>query len=311
MCILGVDAGGTKCEFMLVDGDGKTLTNFEIQESCNLKYVRANKIIQTLDQGLQKIFVDYPPEIIKFAYFGVAECGDGIGSEQNKIRNYLEKYFQKYELADDQYSCFRSLSDSKSGVLAIAGTGTALSYFSPKEEKIFKSIGKGGRDFGKVIFSGIISGSISPKNEIYKTLKQCLGTDPKDFYQSLRGYDLVVHPQIAKVAKILVDESKNNPILEREVNLYLDVAAARWVTKICSYCFTHFHYKEESRFDLVLIGSFWKADYLRKKVEEELKHCFPKIKVLYDTSIHPVEGCIKIARGKLQKRSSKTQKIAV
>ncbi len=296
MYLLGVDAGGTKCEFMITDlQKNEQIENFEILEGCNLKYVPPEKVIETLDKGLNRIFEKYDSEDFDFAYFGVAECGKGVGKDQDKIKTFISKYFRYFELADDQYSCFRSMSDSKSGVLAIAGTGTAVSYFSENKDNIHKSIGTGGRDFGKIIFNSVISGKIKKDSEIYKTLTSFLETDPKEFYLSLKGYDLVVHPKITKVAKALISGYENKPKLKEEVDIYLDVAVARWVTKLCSYCFTHFGYNENSEFDLVMIGSFWRSEYLRENVTKEVKRCFPKVNVLCSFDVHPVTGCLKIA----------------
>ncbi len=296
MYVLGVDGGGTKIEFLVSDYKLNPVVQFIIEKNSNLKYVGPDEVIANLKEGFDRIaeFVDFND--IVYGYFGIAECGNKENPDDQKVFQFIGQYLKKYNLADDQYSCFRSLSDRATGVLGIAGTGSAINLFSPEGNKINKSLGHGGRDFGRILLIEAKYNYLKPDSEIYRTVKNFLGQDPIDFYNNLTPEESIRGETITQIPKALSNEyNAGNEQLRKELDNYLVVIAGRWAHKLTTYCYANFGFREDEDFDIVLTGGMWNWKRILDITTQEIHKIFPKANVLHDDSTRPVIGCVKLA----------------
>ncbi len=296
MYVLGVDGGGTKIEFLVTDYKLNPVVHFLLEKNSNFKYVGPDELIANLRQGFQKIVEKVSWSEIVYGYFGIAECGNKDNPHEQKVRDFIGQYLPKYTLADDQYSCFRSLSDRLTGVLGIAGTGSAINLFSPEGNKINKSIGHGGRDFGRILLIEAKYNYLKPDSQIYQTVKNFLGQDPVVFYDNLTAEESIRGELITRIPKVLSEEyHRGNEQLRQELDNYLVVIAGRWAHKLTTYCYASFGFREEDDFDIVLTGGMWNWQRMLDITTKEIYKIFPNAKVLHNNQIRPVVGCVKLA----------------
>lgn len=301
MYILGVDGGGTKIEFWLTDLDQKPLFKLIIEKNSNLKYVGAKGVIENLTEGFSKISEQFDLSKVVYAYLGIAECGNETEEEDRKVSNFVKTYFKHFTISDDQYPCYRSLSDQPKGVLGIAGTGSAINLFSPEGNKINKSIGHGGRDFGRMLLIEAKYGYLAKGSEIYKTVHNFLGQDPVDYYNALGPEESIRGVTITQIPKALADEySKGNKQLQQELDKYLVVIGGRWAHKLTTYCYASFGFRAKDAFDIALTGSMWNWKRIFDITNAEMAKIFPKATVMRGNGTRPVVGCIKLAVEKMQ-----------
>ncbi|MEM1312064.1 MAG: BadF/BadG/BcrA/BcrD ATPase family protein [Patescibacteria group bacterium] len=299
MYVLGVDGGGTKIEFMLTNTEGIELLRFQYEENTNLKYTTSQNIIRVLKTGLQQIQESFDIKLIKFAYLGIAECGENcVGKGREQIYDFLASQFANFELADDQYSVFRAKSDDKNGVLANAGTGSNINHFYNGQEKNYKSVGIGGRDLGHLFLSEIANGGLEKdisKSQIYKHTAEFLEEEPIAFMKKLKPLEVILNTKVSRLTKHLILSSLQNSILNEEIDTFAIVVASRWVLKLTSYCSINFEYKSHDHFNLALTGSLWRWDMMREIVLKDYKSNFPQANIIFDPDKKPVLGAVKIA----------------
>jgi hypothetical protein len=297
MYLLGIDGGGTKLDFLITDLDKKEVLHFQYEANSNLKYAGPANIIKLLSAGLDQITQTVPLNEISFTYLGIAECGRGCGIiGRDEIVVFLDSRLQKYFLGDDQYSVFRAKSDDKYGVLANAGTGSNINYFTPEQECTFKSLGMGGRDLGRIIIDLIVTGEIDEESEIYKYIRKYLQSKPTDFYHSLSQIELISNYEISQIPKVLVENCPSNHTLRDEMEFYAVFASSRWISKINSKCLLNFNLQPHNSFDLAMTGSLWKWGSMREKVIIGISKLYPNVNFCYDSLKKPVEGCVTIAK---------------
>jgi N-acetylglucosamine kinase-like BadF-type ATPase len=296
MYILGVDGGGTKIEFMVTDFSGQEVLRFEYLETTNLKYTTAEKVIAILDRAFDQIQKQIKLNDIKFAYLGIAECGENcVGKGRDKIVDFLRTKFMAFELADDQYSVFRAKSSGKNGVLANAGTGSNINQFLNGTEQNYKSVGMGGRDLGHLILNEINYGGIKPDSEIYKTSKYFLKHDPIEFWRSFKPLEYMLNENIARLPKQLIVESAKNIDLQSELDMFAILVASRWSLKLISYCNLNFNLQPTDKFELILTGSLWRWDKMRDMTTSDFVKNFPRVNIVYQPEKQPVVGAVIIA----------------
>jgi hypothetical protein len=92
MYVLGVDGGGTKIEFLVTDYKLNPVVHFLLEKNSNLKYVGPNELIANLQAGFQKITEKVAWSEIVYGYFGIAECGNKDNPDEQKVREFIDKY---------------------------------------------------------------------------------------------------------------------------------------------------------------------------------------------------------------------------
>lgn len=222
MYLLGVDGGSTKIDFLVTDLKGKKVFEHRIYSGSNLKYVGPDNVIKNLQKGFEIIEANSGIQLqdISSAYLGIAECGEHSGIlGRDDVMEFVKQHLHNFVLADDQFSVFYSIANSPNGVLANAGTGSNINRFHNGLSRTYKSLGHGGRDFGKLILLKIKYGVITPKHATYKVIEEFLEEKPEDFYHDLSPSDYIIHPKITQLAKTLHVAGKTNPKIDLQSNL--------------------------------------------------------------------------------------------
>ncbi|MDD3647228.1 MAG: hypothetical protein PHS44_01880 [Candidatus Dojkabacteria bacterium] len=297
MYIIGIDGGASKTEFAVADLKGNILDRFTIDFTCSPFY-RGNleNTEKVFSEGFERISKDYDLKKVRFCYAGISGCW-GDKRFNAKIEKLLMRWIKNCKAEGDLHSSFRSLTDQSIGILAIAGSGTAVEIFLENELINFTGIGIGGKDYAYGIEYLLLNGIIKQDSEIGKLVlcKHSMKDIEAMFYDRRGLNNEIMH----SINKILSTKSSSDKKLQNELKIINGLFVARWMYKLTGHTYKYDLHKLKS-FDLVLSGSMWKWDLLRESLIKNLKKTIPNAKILYNPRIRPVEGCVKIAVEKIR-----------
>lgn len=118
---LGVDGGGTKCEFLLADSDGKTISR-TVLGACNPVDIGLDAALEVLRRGIDTVLGKISPSTVS-VFVGVA--GGISGENKQHIAAFLEKYnFAKMANGSDAENAVAASLGTADGITVIAGTGS-------------------------------------------------------------------------------------------------------------------------------------------------------------------------------------------
>jgi len=300
MLFLGIDGGSTKLDFSIIDEYSHQIFSCQITKASNLKYVGAGILISNLNEGLNLMRdAGISPKQINQVYAGIAECTPkNPHPELSQVCEWFSRMFgTRFILEDDQYSVFRSLSTGATGVLANAGTGSNLNYFSKIREQTIKSIGFGGRDFGKALLALCYNGVFTSGHPVYEALRSHVSQDPIEYFDSLQGRDFVINSSITTLPKVVQKAYDANELSVRaELHPLLVTMGTRWGSKISAYCLSNFGFFPDDTFEIVLRGGLWSWAVMRTVATQDVLKTFPHAHILYDQNIPAVKGCTYLAK---------------
>lgn len=144
MIYLGVDGGGTKTAFMLINGEGKILGHL-IKESCHYKQVGIEGFSRILEDGINEVCKKVHIDIndIEFSFFGLPGYGEIIQDAkvmEIKVKNILKTDCLK--CGNDVEAGWAGSLACKPGINIVAGTG-AIGVGVNKYGKVARSSGWG------------------------------------------------------------------------------------------------------------------------------------------------------------------------
>ena len=117
---LGVDGGGTKCEFLLCDKNGKTVAR-TVLGACNPVDIGIDAALKVLKEGIDLVIRGISPRKIS-VFVGVA--GGISGDYKERISAFLEEYrFASYSNGSDAQNAVAAALKGDNGIAVIAGTG--------------------------------------------------------------------------------------------------------------------------------------------------------------------------------------------
>lgn len=118
---LGVDGGGTKCEFVLCDQNGRTVARTELG-ACNPVDIGVDVALRVLKEGIDTVCAGISPSLIS-AFVGVA--GGISGDNKERISSFLETYrFARCSNGSDAQNAVAAALGESNGITVIAGTGS-------------------------------------------------------------------------------------------------------------------------------------------------------------------------------------------
>lgn len=118
---LGVDGGGTKCEFLLADTTGKTVSR-TVLGACNPIDIGLDAALEVLREGIAMVLGEIPPSCVS-VFVGVA--GGISGDNKQHISAFLEKYnFAAFANGSDAENAVAASLERENGISVIAGTGS-------------------------------------------------------------------------------------------------------------------------------------------------------------------------------------------
>lgn len=130
---LGVDGGGTKTEFAVVDADGHILYRF-VREGSNPNDIGLQNAFDVISGGIRDALIKFPQ--ISYAFCGIA--GITVGDCRERITRLLNERFPTltFELDSDAANLFGM--DDDADMVVISGTGSVV---FTKQDGTFKRIG--------------------------------------------------------------------------------------------------------------------------------------------------------------------------
>ena len=135
---LGIDGGGTKTEFCLVDATGNLLCSALLGAS-NPNDIGLEATCALLADGIAKVCAGYDRAAIS-AFAGIA--GAATGNHAAHIREYLGTMgFARADAASDTRSCLAACLRDADGIAVIMGTGSVA--YAQCGGKIFRAGGYG------------------------------------------------------------------------------------------------------------------------------------------------------------------------
>jgi len=120
---LGVDGGGTKTEFKLVNTNNEIINNIVIK-GCNPVDIGIENTLQIIDDGIREVCKNINLDQIS-AFFGIA--GGITGNNSFLIKEHLKKYnFGHVENGSDAQCAVASCLYKNDGICIIMGTGNIV-----------------------------------------------------------------------------------------------------------------------------------------------------------------------------------------
>ena len=126
MFVLGIDGGGTKTKFILVDDKGKFV--FEtVMPTIHYNQVGLEGLTQNLNLGLQAILEEenIKKEDISYAFVGCPGYGN-IEEDETKIKQAVKEALDTipHSVGNDTVNALSGTLGGKNGIAVIAGTGS-------------------------------------------------------------------------------------------------------------------------------------------------------------------------------------------
>lgn len=130
---LGVDGGGTKTEFVVVDPNGRVVMHLK-REGCNPNDVGFEKAFDVICEGIREVQVKFPQ--LSGVFCGIA--GVTVGDHQKRMQEKLRKHYPTLgiEVKTDSANLFAM--DDGAEMAVISGTGSVVFV---KKGDAFKRLG--------------------------------------------------------------------------------------------------------------------------------------------------------------------------
>ncbi len=300
--VVGVDGGGTKTDAWVADEHGKILSKNQ-GGSSNLRDIGIEESMFTVFKTTKKALLKINQKKVLSIFIGLPAFAEEYKKKENKIKKEFLKHskkifkFNKVFIGSDQEVAFKSGTDEKEGVVAIAGTGSSVRGWKGKKDIKCSGWGwlgdKGGAYWiGKRAYEETLksldgrSKKSILSNLIIKELKVKNAQDlngivyKNNFVKTLSQLSLLVEKSANKKDKIAV-----NILKEGSFELSLSVISV----------IKRLGFKKE--FPLVLIGGMFKSKIFKNNFKKEIKKInsnalfvFPKEK--------PALGAVKLAKEK-------------
>lgn len=215
---LGIDGGGTKTAFMLVD-ESNNIIKKVIKSTSNPSDVGIENAIAILSDGIKETCSGYSTKRISM-FAGLAGCnGDDI---QLKLTNLFASFgFAAFEFDNDIENII-ALGTEKDDIFAIMGTGFIVRAVTPTETKYVAGWGQ--------FFDAGGSGYNLGRDAIYASLKESDGTGKKtiitELIENRIGEKVTEHidkfykegkKYIASFGEILFEAYKQNDEVAEEI----------------------------------------------------------------------------------------------
>jgi N-acetylglucosamine kinase-like BadF-type ATPase/DNA-binding XRE family transcriptional regulator len=218
---LGVDGGGTKCEFVLCDTSGKPVSRV-VLGACNPIDIGIDAALEVLAEGLETVLRGISPSLVS-VFVGIA--GGISGDNQQKIAAFLQKYrFARAQNGSDAQNAVAAALGDRDGIAVIAGTGSIAFVKQGENLQRFGGHGylidKGGNGFslGRAAIRAALlfeEGSLTEKTLLYGLVKEKCGRSTVlaalgDMYDGGKR-------EIASYAKIVFEAASKGDRIAKEI----------------------------------------------------------------------------------------------
>lgn len=292
---LGIDGGGTKTRFTLVNSSGKILKDI-VLKSCNPIDIGINNSRQILSQGIKSVCKQIP-----YGKISVCVGISGGGSDEMKkiFADFLESFhFAKSINGNDLIGlCAQNLKD-KDGAVVIAGTG--LSAFVCNKGKTFRIGGYGymfgeggdGYSIGRDAIRAALKyeDGYGEKTLLYDLIKERCGK--QTIFQAIPDVYKKGKREVASYAPLVFEAYDKNDRVATEIIEKNCMCIAELLDACADKLKTHI--EKDDKVDVVLFGGILnRADIIIPIIKKYFRHCK---KVLLKVSYAPaVYGNIRLA----------------
>ncbi len=304
MYFVGVDAGGTKTEVVVVSEEGEAVSH-SIGGSASARSYGVEKALENTAGAVKDALLKTEKKKIKAIFVGLPDFAEELKSEEVFIKKRLERELQdfldgesKIFIGSDQEVAFRAGTESKNGVVAIAGTGSVTRGWNGDYD--YKTGGWGWLVDKSGAFQVGQQALTKTAEAFDKRRETSLLTEEVMRYfntQSINDINKVVyykknHIAVISPLSIVVNDtaSKGDDIaveILKEAAKELAVSADNTIANL----------NFQKPFPLVLAGSMFKSDIFLDTFKKEIKErCLLAEVNLLQTA--PVSGAVKLAREK-------------
>jgi len=304
--VIGIDGGGTKTAGILSDLDGRVLNKAQIG-STNPNKIGYDQAVLNLKTLISVLTKNYSKKSISLVYLGLAGGLERDKMKKEKIKKNLEDFFNFPIIVEgDQKIAFRANSNSKDGVLIIAGTGSIAIGWREKKEAISGGwdwlLGDQGSAFwiGKTAIEKAIKSFDGRENKFLKLQKEIFKyfgiKEASDLYNIFYCQNFV--EKIASIAKLvdLLANSKNKESID------ILKEAGKELAKMGIAVIKELSFQKE-KFSLVFSGKVFKSKIVLNEVKAEIKRNAPKAEFILAKN-EPVCGAVKLAIEEIKRAKS-------
>nr|WP_300005545.1 BadF/BadG/BcrA/BcrD ATPase family protein [Tissierella sp.] len=144
MRFLGVDGGGTKTEFLIIDERGNILSR-SIKSTSHYKQTSFSNFKEVLESGVRDVcdHIDLLPQRIDYSFIGIPGFGE-IDSDVDKLEAIVEEVLgsKNYKCGNDSEAAWAGSLACNPGINIVAGTG-AIGFGVDSRGKIQRASGWG------------------------------------------------------------------------------------------------------------------------------------------------------------------------
>ena len=297
---LGIDGGGTKTEFALLDPEGKIVCRL-FMDGCNPNTVGIERTKNIIENGIIQVCKDVPLSSV-VVYAGIAGCASESYAEEIKIM--LEKMsFAACEVGSDNNNIVAAGLGDNEGITMILGTGICAYVVKKKETKriagwgyLFDNGGSSfhiGRDGINAYFSSY--DGTGEETSLVQRIKETISCSNAEFLKSLysggnklvSSYAMCVFEEAEKGDKVSI------AILKKHI-----AEIARLIRAALSQFSTN-----NEKIPIILGGGLTNQKlllpYLFEALGDDTEKC--NIKIL---SVPPVNGALELAKSLWRKRNN-------
>lgn len=305
--IIGIDGGGTKTSFCLLN-TVENRKNYLKSGETNFKNIGIEKTKENMESGLGKILKMADLEIRDIDCFVLGAAGCDTEKDYRIFKDILKDIGikDKVFIYNDAKIAFKACS-AKDGIIIISGTGSiSFSYNKEKEDRLggwgaeISDIGSGywiGRRFLKDLL--LYLENLYPKDVIFQEFieKYIKDNDPFEYIQE----NFTDVKSIASVTKFVLTA-------ESGYTSKLSSAISDFFYTVVDKLYTDF---KSEKIDLVLSGSVIKNKKIYSLLEEKISQTskMKNINIILNDK-EAVEGCLNLALEILNSKGEKYENLS-
>ena len=296
---LGIDGGGTKTEFALLDCEDKIISRL-IMDGCNPNTVGIEQTKRIIEEGIVQVCKDIPLSSV-VVYAGIAGCASSNYADE--IKAMLNKMsFAICNVDSDNNNIVAAGLGSNEGITMILGTG--ICCYAVKKEETKRIAGWGylfdnggssfhiGRDAINAYFS-VFDGT-GEETTLVESIKQSFSYSNAEFLKHLYNGG---NKLVSSYAKCVFEEAEKGDGVSIAILKKNITEVARLIRASLSHFATY-----EERIPLILSGGLTNQPllmpYLLEALGDDAEKC--NIQVL---GVPPVCGALELAKDLWRKRN--------
>ena len=296
---LGIDGGGTKTEFTLLDSEEKVISHI-FMDGSNPNTVGIERAKRIIEDGVLQVCKDIPLSSV-VVYAGIAGCASGNYADE--IKSMLEKMsFATCEVGSDNNNLVAAGLGKREGITMILGTGICSYVVKKNETKriagwgyLFDNGGSAfhiGRDAINAYFSA--HDGTGKETTLVENIKKTFSGSNADFLKYL--YD-GGNKLVSSYATCVFEEAENGDPVSISI-LKKNVAEIAKLIRTSLSCFSSYNEKIPVVLGGGLTNQKLLMPYLVSALEEDFGKC--DIQIL---SVPPVYGALELAKALWRKNN--------